>query len=284
MGWTKPVEIEGNKGYSPTLVSWGADVHLVHVSGTGRLWASVYRKKTGTWDPNYMINDTKKNSHPNLSLFHGMHLVHIDWRDQVWLTKKRGMRWTPNLIPNTSITSSNGFVAIIGFEKKCHMVYVANKKTLMHSIYDGEKWGESVEITGKFSKYGPGLIVFKDKIHMVYPRQESDYKFHTLYLSTYDGEKWGESVEITGKKSDAPPALGVLNGKIHMVYHSNTFQSTNLFHSIYDGEKWSDKEKIPDHDTLEPPALAWEDWIDKRLYMVHTGKSGMKLYYSSYSE
>ena len=281
MGWSKPVKIEERVGSSPTMVNWGADIHLVYKSGTGRLWYSLYQD--GKWDWNYPIEDVKDNSRPKLGIFNNyLHMVHVDKDSKMWLTRKSG-RWKPKeLIPNTTI-GKNGELAIASIENKGNLVYVVDKSTMIHSIYDGEKWSDPVNIEQRNLDYtGPALAVFKGKLHMVFvdPINEFNYLEHM----TYDGEKWSDPVRIPDQQSDNGPALAVFKGKLHMVYHSNSYASNTLFHSIYDGEKWSERLKVPDHGSNHAPALAAIEYKGQ-LHMIHEGKSGTdKLYHSTYTE
>lgn len=167
----------------------------------------------------------------------------------------------------------------------------ASSNELYSAWFDGTTWFGNKKISSQKgnispeSNYNPGMVVFDDKLYIIYKSANSD----DLYTAYYQDGSWFGNTKIKDQpggispQSDNNPGVAVFNNRMYIVYKGAN--SDTLYTAFYDGTTWQGNQKISD----QPGDISPESnycpnaaVYNNRLYIVYKGAHSDNIYTAAF--
>jgi len=219
-GWSDDKKFPNHRTeLNPSLVEFQNTLFCFH-RGTGdnyKLYYCTFNSGDNTWNPDIKITVGEQPFFSTtgcaVAIFNdgNLHLVYQVHSDYSGDNNKfrhlifDGKAWRINNNHPEGTTADTP--ALVAYQNKLLMVYRSDSKDhtlqMWCTTYDGT-WSKDLKVPGTYSKVGPGLAVFGDKVYMAH-RGASDA---ALYYSIYYNSQWIiEDTKISNVYTGAPPAL-----------------------------------------------------------------------------
>lgn len=134
---------------------------------------------------------------------------------------------------------------------------------------------------GKFHK--PALTIHQNQLYVMAPVNSTATNFNILpKLFVFNGNNWAQkkTTGLTFSSHQSIPAIASFQNRLHVVYPKS---NKALVHRVLNGGQWEGAlfgtATIPNQTTKAPPVLAV---FQKRLHMVHLGKSSNTLWHATF--
>lgn len=204
------------------------------------------------------------------------------WNGNIKISDQRG-KISPesNYCPNAAVYKGTLFIVYKG----------ANSNELYSACFDGTTWFGDKKISSQpgnispESNYNPGMVVFDDKLYIIYKSPNSD----DLYTAYYQDDTWFGNTKIKDQQggispqSDHNPGVAVFNNSMYIIYKgANT---DKLYTALYDGTSWQGNQKISDQKgdiTPESNYCPNAAVLNNKLYIVYKGAHSDNIYTATF--